>query len=277
MSDLWRDDFLTGSPLLAPLAWLAAHQQWRHWPGQAELDALLAHVGGRSCQALRFVLPDSVPANARYYEQRIHDTGQIPTRHENWHDLYNALTWLSFPRIKHALNRRHVEELQAAASRQQRGSRRDAATLLDESGVLLACSEPRLIELLADHAWEALFVGHRAAWGRSISAHIIGHALHEKALTPYLGFTGKALPVVVDPVFFSLAPDEQRLHLDSTIAAGFAAHGFLPGPRTLLPLPLLGVPGWWPGNADTDFYRNTDYFRPKRTHRGRLAAPSVEG
>lgn len=277
MSDAWRDDFLTGSPLLAPLAWLGAHQQWQHWPGQAELDALLARAGGPRCRSLRFVLPDSVPDDARYYEQRIHDTGQIPTRHENWHDLYNALTWLSFPRIKHVLNQRHVEELQAAGSRQQRGSRRDAATLLDESGVLLACSKPRLIELLADHAWEALFVDCRKAWGQSISAHIIGHALHEKALTPYLGFTGKALPVMVDPAFFALAPDAQRLHLDRVVAAGFAAHDFLPGPRALLPLPLLGVPGWWPGNADAGFYRNTDYFRPKRARPGTPAPSPAAG
>lgn len=277
MSDTWRDDFLTGSPLLAPLAWLGAHQQWRCWPGQAELDALLALAGGPHCRSLRFVLPDTVPDDGRYYEQRIHDTGQIPTRHENWHDLYNALAWLSFPQIKRALNRRHVEELQAAGNRQQRGSRRDAATLLDESGVLLACSEPRLIELLAEHAWAALFLDCREAWGQSISAHVIGHALHEKALTPYLGFTGKALPVEVDRAFFSLAPAAQRLHLDSAVAAGFAARDFLPSPRTLLPLPLLGVPGWWPDNAVADFYRNTDYFRPKRVRPGTPAPSPVVG
>jgi len=32
----------------------------------------------------------------------------------------------------------------------------------------------------------------------------------------------------------------------------------------LYPLPMLGVPGWWPDNEQPEFYDNTDYFRAKR-------------
>jgi len=30
------------------------------------------------------------------------------------------------------------------------------------------------------------------------------------------------------------------------------------------PLPVLGVPGWWPANADPAFYANAQVFRPRR-------------
>ena len=35
-------------------------------------------------------------------------------------------------------------------------------------------------------------------------------------------------------------------------------------PRELSPLPVLGIPGWWPDNERADFYDNTDYFRSGR-------------
>ena len=38
----------------------------------------------------------------------------------------------------------------------------------------------------------------------------------------------------------------------------------LVGPRELQPLPVLGVPGWWPDNEAEGFYDNRDYFRPGR-------------
>ena len=38
------------------------------------------------------------------------------------------------------------------------------------------------------------------------------------------------------------------------------------------PLPLLGVPGWWPANADPDFYADASVFRPRRA-KGRAEKP----
>jgi hypothetical protein len=35
----------------------------------------------------------------------------------------------------------------------------------------------------------------------------------------------------------------------------------------LCPLPLLGVPGWWPGNADPTFYDDSRVFRAGRRSR----------
>jgi hypothetical protein len=32
----------------------------------------------------------------------------------------------------------------------------------------------------------------------------------------------------------------------------------------MAPLPVLGIPGWYPGNSRADFYDDADHFRPKR-------------
>ena len=40
--------------------------------------------------------------------------------------------------------------------------------------------------------------------------------------------------------------------------------GLLAAFRELVPLPLLGVPGWCEDNLREDYYGNIDYFRPRR-------------
>lgn len=73
----------------------------------------------------------------------------MPTRTHNWHDLFNALVWLTFPGTKTTINARHYHALidamldkgaadaAQAAPRSKRGSVRDVNTLLDESGVVV--------------------------------------------------------------------------------------------------------------------------------------------
>ena len=34
--------------------------------------------------------------------------------------------------------------------------------------------------------------------------------------------------------------------------------------KPFLPLPVLGVPGWWPANENPGFYDDADVFRPAR-------------
>jgi hypothetical protein len=47
--------------------------------------------------------------------------GEVATRPDNRHDLFNALIWLAFPRSKAAINRRHHEALLAARGREATG------------------------------------------------------------------------------------------------------------------------------------------------------------
>ena len=34
--------------------------------------------------------------------------------------------------------------------------------------------------------------------------------------------------------------------------------------KMFLPLPVLGVPGWWPANEEPSFYDDREVFRPPR-------------
>ena len=255
----WHTDYLS-HPLYQPLRAICARLPLASWPGQADYDRLLQLAAPATLPAgLRFCCDLQAPS---YYETHIADTGEVPTRSENWHDWFNALAWLAWPLSKAALNARHVRAIRRGEI--QRGPRRDAATLLDECGIIVACAEPALGQALDDMQWQTLFVEQRAAWGRQISVHALGHALFETGLTPHLGWCGKALLLAVEPDFFTLPEAVQREQLDSRLASMLADDDWLASPRQLWPLPLLGIPGWWPDNAEPSFYQNTDYFRPSR-------------
>lgn len=51
-----------------------------------------------------------------------------------------------------------------------RGKRRDALTLLDDSGVLIPYSDDVLGATLVGVDWQTLFVGAKDAWGKKIDA-----------------------------------------------------------------------------------------------------------
>ncbi|POZ60754.1 DUF3025 domain-containing protein [Chromobacterium alticapitis] len=239
------------------------------WPGQTEYDALLAAAradGAPLPDTLRFVC-ELEPET--YYEAHIGATGEVPTRPQNGHDWFNALAWLAWPQAKAALNRRHVRAI--ARGEIQRGPLRDAATLLDECGVIVATSDPALGQALDDMRWQELFIARRADWGRRIDAFTLGHAVMEMGLTPHLGWCGKALILEVAPDFFGQGDAARQRQLDDALAARLDDDAFLPRPRALCPLPLLGIPGWWPDNENPAFYDNTAYFCPTR----RAKSPTV--
>ncbi|ERE02424.1 membrane protein [Pseudogulbenkiania ferrooxidans EGD-HP2] len=255
----WHTDYLS-HPLYRPARRFVP--PLADWPDQAGYDALLDRARAASAPlpvGLRFVCelePDA------YYEMHIGTTGEVPTRARNWHDWFNALAWLAWPRAKAALNRRHVRAI--ARGEAKRVPLRDAATLFDECGVIVAVADPRLGQLLDDMRWRELFIESRDHWGRRIAAHTLGHALMETGLAPHLGWCGKALIVEVGEDFFGLDGDGQTALLDAELAARLDDDAFLTSPRALCPLPLLGIPGWWPDNEDPAFYDNADYFRPTR-------------
>ena len=223
-------------------------------PALDALNALATARGTTQAQGLplRFFAPDG-RLSARDYETHILHTGQVPTRADTWHDVLNALVWLRFPRFKAALNATHGEAI-ANETDSRRGRRRDALTVLDESGVWVISRDPALPPLLAGHAWRELFGDARDRVGTTMRFVVVGHALLEKALAPYPAMTGKCLMLMAE----SLDPD----------AAERLAVGALAGidsPRQLAPLPVQGIPGWDPANADATYYANQEIFRPART------------
>jgi hypothetical protein len=204
-------------------------------------DALNAARG----DGVRFVeqgaLPDGEP-----YESFIARTACVPTR-DNLHDLFNGLIWLSYPQAKRRLNSIHAEEITARGSvAGARGPLRDALTLFDENAAILQ-APPVLIEALRARNWKALFVEHRAQWQSSRLA-LFGHALLEKLLQPRKAITAHVW-LVEDLTDEAIA--------SSLTPARLAAKDFLP-------LPVLGVPGWWPANESPSFYEDPDVFRAPR-------------
>ena len=188
----------------------------------------------------------------------------MPTR-DNLHDYFNALVWLTFPRIKRQLNALQAAEIAAAGIGKSRGPARDAATIFDENAALLAVREGEegsaLIDDLRAHRWDdALYTG-RERFERDCQAWLFGHAAMEKLVAPRKAITAHAMIVRVPAEYFTLAADARREWLDAQVAAGLAEEGL--STTVFTPLPVLGVPGWW-GDQDRAFYADTSVFRPKR-------------
>ena len=186
-----------------------------------------------------FVAAAALPGGEAY-EAFIARSGSVPTRN-NPHDLLNGLMWQHQPALKHRLNQLQAADIARYGVGPTRGALRDALTRFDEHGALWFDAPPPLAQALAARDWNALFLTHRALWSGA-GFEIFGHALLEQlAIAPRKGLT--AFVALGDPLAWS--------------PAQWAAKPFLP-------LPVLGIPGWWPGNEDPAFYADTRVFRPPR-------------
>ena len=74
---------------------------------------------------------------------------------------------------------------------------------------------------------------------------VFGHALLEKLMKPRKAITAHVWVV-----------DEMS---DESVAASLTPERLQAKP--FLPLPVLGVPGWWDGNSDAGFYDDVSVFR----------------
>lgn len=216
---------------------------------------------------VRFV-PQSALPEGQAYEDFIFGTRQVPTR-EGLHDFFNGLCWRVFPRAKARLNALQAAEIAARGVGGVRGPVRDAITVFDENGALLQ-APPALWEALLARQWQRLFVDLRPLWSQARLV-VFGHALLEKLVAPRKDmtahvwradtpFTGGPLPGG------SLAGDLPAADLaaaDAWLAGALSAEALAVKPFT--PLPVLGVPGWWPENEGAGFYDDATVFRLPRT------------
>jgi hypothetical protein len=197
------------------------------------------------------------------YERRIFELGEVVYRRESWHDLFNALVWLTFPRAKAALNARHIQEMEREAPG-KRGRARDALTLFDEGGLIVASTDPGLLQLIREFKWRTLFWERRAEFTQRMRYFAFGHALYEKALAPFVGITASAALLEVDDTFLAADLAAALALADHRVAALLASTERVRTPRDFSPVPVLGVPGWSPWTEDERFYENPAYFRPGR-------------
>lgn len=246
-------------PVRPALARLAREADW---PDCARLDALAADLG-RAPRALsghrvRFVPP---PPQSESYELQVYAHGEVATRPHNWHDLFNAVAWLTFPRTKASLNAIHAREI--PLRRDVRGPTRDLLTIFDEGGALVACSDPELLDLIRAFRWQDLFWRARPRLLEGLRIVVFGHAVLEKALAPWPGITCKALLMPVETDLLRAPVQALTQVLDAAAAAWFDAFARCSSPRDLAPLPVFGYPGWSEGSASPAFYADTRYFRPQ--------------
>ncbi|NNF17732.1 MAG: DUF3025 domain-containing protein [Gammaproteobacteria bacterium] len=229
-------------------------------PDVAALQSLLCPtVSNLQGQAIQFVSPSSLPAGN--YEENIFTTGKVSTRPNNWHDVFNALVWWRFPALKAAMNAIHYAE-QQKQSGSGRGTLRDALTLWDECGIIVASAHGRVLETLANRNWQGAFQDFAHLWRNDVRVFICGHALLEKFLDPYKAITAHALLVQIDPDSFAVGRENLQKDLDRALAAKLVQGDLIKSTAYLSPLPLAGVPGWWTsGEQDDEFYADTAVFR----------------
>lgn len=250
-------------PYAASLAWLdAAPPDTRT---AQRLESLRQRPGAAS--AVPTFVPHEWLPTGEAYEAFIHRTGQVPTR-DNAHDAFNGLVWWRFPGTKARLNRLQAAEIARLGIGGRRGPVRDALTVFDENGALLH-APPTLWAALRARDWRMLFVTQRA-WWREATLVLFGHALLEQLQRPHKALTAHVLCVPMpapppDPGPNAHGDDMGPHSWDAALAAtldGWSAEAWAAKPFT--PLPVLGVPGWWPDNVHTSFYDDTRVFRPPR-------------
>ena len=233
--------------------WLAPYRAMGEAAAQAALRTSVAAALRREAAPdfrPAFVPQSALPAG-QAYEAHIFQAGTVPTR-DNLHDFFNGLVWLAFPEAKRRLNELQAAEIARAGIGATRGPLRDALTLFDENGAVLDAPEP-LWRALAARDWHTLFVTQRALWSEA-RLWIFGHALLEKLATPRKALTAHVLRLPPPAAGGSVAP------CDRALARSLAPDHLAQKP--FVPLPVLGVPGWWAGNAAANFYDDPKVFRP---------------
>lgn len=149
------------------------------------------------------------------YDGAINARREVPTRDGDWHDLFNALVFASFPRSKHALHARQYAQLRLrvdATARKLPGARsreQDALTLFDEGGTFVA-GDSAMLATLRSLESDGFYPALRAAIAaRALVVAPFGHALFEHKVAGLRG-----------PSSFAYLLPLARLHEDPTELVG---------------------------------------------------------
>lgn len=196
----WEPNFLSRSPWFWPLTDAASRfQNLTDWPTTRDFDCLYDELTReKGVASLRF--GDNVRRQDKrvggfvnldaLYDARITKHGEVPSRTRDWHDLFNALCFATFPRSKVALHHRQytiLEQRVGHTATQLPGARtreQDALTLFDEGGVVIA------VNAMAHQAF--------AEMGREERQACIARVVEESQQSPHAPrdvFGGKVLVV----------------------------------------------------------------------------------
>lgn len=249
--------------LLRPSAWLwplgdaAVHlSQYAAWPPREAFDTMyaactahlpvpeplrfVANVRRRSRRRAKQIDPEQL------YDGRICVGREVPTRERDWHDLFNALCFATYPRAKLALHARQyramcerivpgARTLPAARTREQ-----DTLTLFDEGGVVLVGARETCAEVRATKGVgleQAVATLERTGQLRRMP---FGHALYEHQVAGLPTRAGARLLELDE-----LPEDDVALvrATDAALAAQIASPGAFTSPQEHLPLQRSGSRG----------------------------------
>ena len=225
--------------------------------GRGSRGRALARAPQRACRGaglrtesgkpVRFVPPGAKDA---YYEIKVFETGEVETRPDNLHDLFNALAWLAFPRTKARINALHAAEIPREGGR--RGRLRDLLTIFDEGGAHRAVRRARAARAAAARC------SGRSCSGSSASACARQCASSSSATRCWSrrSSRGRGSPARRSSSLPARIPMPQARDWLGRAAPGAS-------PRDLAPLPVFGYPGWCRAGRRA-FYDDTRYFRPPR-------------
>lgn len=272
--DIWKANFYQFSELYKPI--IPSFHQLQHsedqWPGLQEFQSLLnSHINPIKNELkipVQFV--DQVAHCNSFqdqYEPRIYLKGEVQTRLNNWHDFFQVLVWHTFPRTKVILNTLHYQastkRLKENNENKKRTPTENFLTLFDECGIVIVSQNEQFLDMIKNFQWQQLFWKNRNSFNTSIECFTFGHAMYEKALSPYIGMTANALLIHVGGDFFKLNYNDKLRVIDDIMVKKIEAEESLT-PKNLNPFPILGVPNWYKGNDNLDFYLNEKYFRKGR-------------
>ena len=261
---VWNRWELLASPAFATLAPLIEQLPEDHFPTLAQLNRMCDERDAVSGGGVPIEFVPQEGKTDEPYETRVYARGKVLTRSHNWHDLFNALVWITFPRTKAAINRHHYREMLARQGEGLRGTPRDVLTLFDEGGVIVVSSAAELGALLRDFKWKELFWQRRAEVVAAMRFFVFGHSIYEKALQPYKGITAKTVIFDVPARELERPLPQQLASLDARLAKYFGEPEVLAATEAYAPLPVLGIPGWSADNEDERYYDDSQHFRPGR-------------
>jgi Protein of unknown function (DUF3025) len=259
------------APWLAPYKNLAEHTALQTTEQTRICDVLnqLPATTGKPIAPVHFVPQTELPVGEPY-ERYIFNSKQCPTR-DGLHDFFNGLCWHTFALTKLRLNQLQAEQIKVLGTVATRGPARDALTVFDENAAFLF-APPALWQALLDKDWQRLFVTLRPVWAQA-QLILFGHALLEKLVNPrkpivaHVYIASSAIKNIVNIVNVLNMQDATKIstaEIDAWVASDLSAEYLASKP--FAPLPVLGVPGWWAANEQSDFYDDDTVFRKPRTH-----------
>lgn len=247
-TDTWQTDLPQQHPgFNAIREQLAVFDDYPNFPNIDQYNQYSKKIINANNQLIQFYQQDEICNE--HYEQKVYEAGLVNTRENNWHDFFNYIVWQKFPKTKATINQLQYQDFQTQQFAKKRTPRQNFLTQFDESGVIILSDNDELISLLRHHQWRELFWDKRELLQEQMQFIVFGHAIYEKLLSPYIGLTAKG--IILDskqPIDDALAEYLQSLKNSRA--------------KDLQPVPLLGIPGWHEDTNNSDFYNNTNYFRP---------------